>query len=489
MQLETDSLPRSKASACYSASPADEELREPVQTLAPSPRSTPRSARGSLQHQQQQPAPDPRSSPANAGKQQPQPRLEETGASGFDSASSQPTPSRASARGQNGALASLGSSGSSWAREAVPGSPEPGAAPRRRSQAPTSPGPAAAPTHNGGPPLPFSASSRRDSGVGDAVRGGGFQLPPVHPSGSGRSTPAASSGGGAHQDPSRSFFSLNRVPSGGGGGGGSVGGLLSQRSSSGAGGLPGSGGASPATAAAAHRHRPAHHMHPPSRHPHPHQHLQTGTSRAGPVAHGRSGAIRSGSPHPPSTPARPSPGTLVRYFLTPLVLLPLIWPWMLLYGINFAMATTAVLCTAIADVVILAADMLRRHRRHPERVVAWGLRQLAWVVACYWDGLSQLHAAAEDAISAVLSVAAPLAASLLRACPPASRALETAGTVLAPVYGIFAAIYGAAVRWYCWIHDEIVPVALEMAERVPGVRGWLCRAVLGEEGEEHKMGM
>ncbi|PNH11519.1 hypothetical protein TSOC_001586 [Tetrabaena socialis] len=74
----------------------------------------------------------------------------------------------------------------------------------------------------------------------------------------------------------------------------------------------------------------------------------------------------------------------------------------------------------------------------------------------------------------MLRLLAPLAAEALSRYPPAAR-------LLLPAAAAVSAAAAAASAAYCWVHDEIVPVALDLAERLPGgVAGLLLnRAVVG----------
>ncbi|KAG2446756.1 hypothetical protein HYH02_008317 [Chlamydomonas schloesseri] len=168
--------------------------------------------------------------------------------------------------------------------------------------------------------------------------------------------------------------------------------------------------------------------------------------------------------------ARPSPGALIRYVLAPALLLPVAWPWLLLRLWYVALCTAGVLAGAVIDAVGALVDLLRRHRSGAELLGGWAVAWLGWLLAAYWAGLAQLQLTAEDALTALSKVAAPLAAALLRRYPALSAALQplqaAAGAVTASAYGAF-----------CFVHDEIVPVALDLAERLPLVHMLLHRAV------------
>lgn len=46
-----------------------------------------------------------------------------------------------------------------------------------------------------------------------------------------------------------------------------------------------------------------------------------------------------------------------------------------------------------------------------------------------------------------------------------------------PWVAALASVLGSAASAYAWVHDEVVPVALEMAERLPIVEELLIRQV------------
>ncbi|KXZ43511.1 hypothetical protein GPECTOR_88g454 [Gonium pectorale] len=169
---------------------------------------------------------------------------------------------------------------------------------------------------------------------------------------------------------------------------------------------------------------------------------------------------------------RPSPGMLIRYLLAPLLLLPLAWPWLVLRAAQAALTAACILATAAADVVLLAAELLRRHRNGAALLTGWVGGWLGWLVTRYWAGLAQLHAAYEDALARLLRVAGPLLAGVLASYPPAAQLVAAAAPVTAAAGAVQSALFGA----YCWAHDEIVPVALDLAERLPLLSGLLQRA-------------
>jgi hypothetical protein len=71
----------------------------------------------------------------------------------------------------------------------------------------------------------------------------------------------------------------------------------------------------------------------------------------------------------------------------------------------------------------------------------------------------------------------PLLAAALRRSPAAGRVARMVSPAVAAVAKVQAIVYGA----YCFVHDEIVPVALDLAERLPLVHGLLHRAVVGRD--------
>ncbi|PNW86348.1 hypothetical protein CHLRE_02g083000v5 [Chlamydomonas reinhardtii] len=168
--------------------------------------------------------------------------------------------------------------------------------------------------------------------------------------------------------------------------------------------------------------------------------------------------------------SRPSPGALIRYVLAPALLLPVAWPWLLLRLWYVVMCTAGVLAGGAIDAVGALVDLLRRHRPSAELLGGWAVAWLGWLLAAYWAGLAQLQLTAEDALSGLFRVAAPLAAALLRRYPALAVALQ-------PVQAVVGAATATAYGAFCFVHDEIVPVALDLAERLPLVHVLLNRAV------------
>lgn len=93
----------------------------------------------------------------------------------------------------------------------------------------------------------------------------------------------------------------------------------------------------------------------------------------------------------PTRELRPSPGAYIRYFLAPLVLLPIAWPWLFLRTAQTALAAVSVVAAAAVDALLFLAELLRRHRGGLEALVSWTASWLGWLVVQYWAGLTQLH--------------------------------------------------------------------------------------------------
>ncbi|GLC48401.1 hypothetical protein PLESTB_000093200 [Pleodorina starrii] len=172
---------------------------------------------------------------------------------------------------------------------------------------------------------------------------------------------------------------------------------------------------------------------------------------------------------------RPSPGAFIRFVLAPVVLLPVAWPWLLLRSAQALTTAVCLLAAAAVDGLILLAEVLRRNRSGAEFLTTWASGWLAWVVVRYWAGLAQLHAGCEDALGRISQILTPMVAAALSRSPAAARVARLFSPVLAAVGRVQAMVYGA----YCFVHDEIVPVALDLAERLPLVHGLLHRAVVG----------
>ncbi|GLI59797.1 hypothetical protein VaNZ11_001762, partial [Volvox africanus] len=204
-------------------------------------------------------------------------------------------------------------------------------------------------------------------------------------------------------------------------------------------------------------------------HPYPLRLSRTGVT----VPH--SGTAVSASAAAAVASARPYPGAFIRYVVAPLMLLPFSWPWLLLRSMQAMLGLMCLTAALMADGLILLADLLRRNRHNAEILTTWAAAWLAWVVGSYWAVLAQLHMGCEDFLSRIIQLLTPLLAAALRHSPAAARIAGLITPVMATSTKAQAAMYGA----YCFIHDEIVPVALDLAERLPLVHWLLHRAVEG----------
>ncbi|GIL83444.1 hypothetical protein Vretimale_11192 [Volvox reticuliferus] len=197
-------------------------------------------------------------------------------------------------------------------------------------------------------------------------------------------------------------------------------------------------------------------------------------SRTG-VAAPHSGAAISPLATAAVASARPYPGAFIRYVVAPLMLLPFSWPWLLLRSMQAMLGLMCLTAAVMADGLILLADLLRRNRHNAEILATWAAAWLAWVVGSYWAILAQLHMGCEDFLNRISLLLTPLLAAALRRSPAAARIAGLITPVMATAAKAQAAMYGA----YCFVHDEIVPVALDLAERLPLVHWLLHRAVEG----------
>ncbi|EFJ45293.1 hypothetical protein VOLCADRAFT_94364 [Volvox carteri f. nagariensis] len=173
-----------------------------------------------------------------------------------------------------------------------------------------------------------------------------------------------------------------------------------------------------------------------------------------------------------------------------MLLLPIAWPWLLLRCAQMMLSVACLLAAAAADGLIFLAELLRRNRGSVEVLSSWASGSLGWVVARYWAGLGQLHMVRgaqkgwenvvllegfEEALGRLSQLLTPLLAAAISSSPVAARLFRMISPLLAVVAKVQAAVYGM----YCFVHDEIVPVALDLAERLPLVHGLLHRAVEG----------
>ncbi|KAJ9514145.1 hypothetical protein QJQ45_012218 [Haematococcus lacustris] len=157
-------------------------------------------------------------------------------------------------------------------------------------------------------------------------------------------------------------------------------------------------------------------------------------------------------------------GLLVRYIAAPALLLPVAWPLffvVIAYGVS--VLASGVVGYAI-DLLVLAAELLRQSRGEIEALSYWGCTSLRWATLRYLQWLLAAQEGVEGAVEAVGRALQPYAEELAARMP-------FLAAVLKPVLQLSVLTNKACEQTYDFVHDEIVPVALDLAEKLPLVGG------------------
>uniref|UniRef100_A0A7S0S2R7 Uncharacterized protein n=1 Tax=Chlamydomonas leiostraca TaxID=1034604 RepID=A0A7S0S2R7_9CHLO len=153
-------------------------------------------------------------------------------------------------------------------------------------------------------------------------------------------------------------------------------------------------------------------------------------------------------------------GALVRYAAAPVLLFPLVLPWLVIASIFAGASLLQGLVGYGVDLVVIAAELLRQNRPHIEAGASWAAGTAYKATSRYGVLLLRAHAGTEALIEGVGLALLPAWRQLLARFPllawlvaPAAAAVRGAGA--------------CAEAGYAFVHDEIVPVALDLAERLP----------------------
>lgn len=115
------------------------------------------------------------------------------------------------------------------------------------------------------------------------------------------------------------------------------------------------------------------------------------------------------------------------------------------------------------------------------RALASCVRGLAWLALRYWQNLASLHTSTERALTHAAAVLEPALLAALHRYPALRLVAATMAGAAAPLVGGAWWVRAVAGGAYAWVHDELVPVAMDLSQRLPLLHELLSRLVLQHE--------